>query len=215
MRSSAPGEFSRLAIEDPRFRLPPAGDGQRIALFGGSFNPPHRGHLRVALAGLVRLALDEVWWMVTPGNPLKSGDGLPPLERRLARVERLARHPRMSVTAFEAAIGTRFTAEAVEYAVRRYPSVRFVWLMGADNLATLHRWQRWRDIVRTVPMAIVDRPGATMSAASAPAARTFARARIPEHEAKRLADLSPPAWVFLHVPRDPTSSTLLRAHNVC
>lgn len=215
MIPSPPGEFSRLAVGEPRLRLPPAGEGQRIALFGGSFNPPHRGHLRVALAGLVRLALDEVWWMVTPGNPLKSGDGLAPLEERLDRTGRLARHPRMAVTAFEAAIGTRFTAEAVDYVVRRHPTVRFVWLMGADNLATLHRWQRWRDIVRTVPMAVVDRPGATMSAVSAPAARAFARSRIPEHAARTLADLPAPAWVFLHVPRDPTSSTLLRAHNVC
>lgn len=208
-----PGEFSSLALADPRLRLPMAGEGQRIALFGGSFNPPHRGHLTVAKAGLVRLRLDAVWWMVTPGNPLKSNRELAPLSERLDRTERLARHPRMKVTAFEAAIGTRYTAQAVDYVLRRYPSVHFVWLMGADNLATLHRWQRWRDIVRRVPMAIVDRPGATHSALSAPAARVFANRRRPEGDAARLADMRPPAWVFLHVPRDPTSSTILRAHN--
>jgi len=209
-----PGEFSRLASLDPRLRLPRAGEWQRVALFGGSFNPPHRGHLLVALAGLKRLSLDAVWWMVTPGNPLKSGDGLAPLKERLDRTEALARHPGMAVTGFEAAIGTRYTAEAVEYAVRRYPAVRFVWLMGADNLATLHRWQRWRDIVRSVPVAVVDRPGASTAVLSAPAARAFCAARIPERDAPLLADMRPPAWVFLHVPRDPTSSTLLRASNI-
>jgi nicotinate-nucleotide adenylyltransferase len=206
-----PGEFSRLALQDSHLRLPPAGAGQRIALFGGSFNPPHRGHRHVALTGLVRLALDAVWWMVTPGNPLKSGDGLAPLQRRIAAAEAFADHPRMRVTAFEAAIGTRYTAEAILYARRRHPSVRFVWLMGADNLATLHRWQRWRDIVRQVPVAVVDRPGASYGVLGAPAARAFAAARIPEWQAPRLALMSPPAWVFLHAPRDPTSSTGLRA----
>lgn len=211
MKPAHPGEFSEFAFTDPRLRLPPAGVGQRIALFGGSFNPPHRGHLTVARAALMRLGLDAVWWMVTPGNPLKAGNGLAPLSRRLDHTAALARHPRMTVTAFEAAIGTPFTAKAVAYAVRRHPSVRFVWLMGADNLATFHRWQRWQDIARLVPIAVVDRPYATHAAMHAPAALAMRRFRRPEHDAARLWSMRPPAWIFLHVPRDPTSSTLLRA----
>lgn len=195
-------------------RVPRAVLGQKIALLGGSFNPPHRGHRHVALTGLARLGVNEVWWLVSPGNPLKSMDDLAPLEERVAATKALADHPRMVVTAFEATIGTRYTADTVRFLKHRFPTVRFVWLMGADNLATLHRWQRWRDIVRRVPMAVVDRPGATTSVLSAPAARAFAAARVPERQAPLLADIRPPAWVFLHVPRDPTSSTLLRAHNI-
>ena len=192
-------------------RLPRAGLGQRIALFGGSFNPPHRGHRHVAMAALSRLGVDAVWWIVTPGNPLKDGNELAPLERRLDLAERLADHPRMAVTAFEAAAGIRYSADAVRYVKRRYPAVRFVWLMGADNLASFHRWQQWRDIMRQVPVAVVDRPGASRKAIASPAARAFAFARVREAEAGALADMAPPAWVFLHAPLDPTSSTVLRS----
>ncbi|XWN34359.1 MAG: nicotinate-nucleotide adenylyltransferase [Devosia sp.] len=192
-------------------RLPRASLGQRIALFGGSFNPPHKGHRHVALTGLNRLGVSQVWWMVTPGNPLKSSDDLPPLQHRIAQTETFADHPRMLVTAFEASLGTRYTADAVTILKRRFPYVKFVWLMGADNLATLHRWQKWRDIMRQVPVAVVDRPGASMSVMSSPAARAFASARRPEEQAGALADAAAPAWVFLHVPLDPTSSTLLRS----
>lgn len=192
-------------------RLPRAGLGQRIALFGGSFNPPHRGHRHVALSALTRLEVDAVWWIVTPGNPLKSGSELAPLARRIALCEALADHPRMVVTAFEAGTGIRYSADAVRYVRRRYPTVRFVWLMGADNLATFHRWQQWRDILRQVPVAVVDRPGASRRAIASPAARAFARVRIREAQAGALADMQPPAWVFLHAPLDPTSSTYLRS----
>jgi nicotinate-nucleotide adenylyltransferase len=204
------GWLSQNAVESRYLRVPRAGLGQKIALFGGSFNPPHKGHRHVALTGLNRLGVAEVWWMVTPGNPLKSSDDLAPLARRIAETERYADHPRMVVTAFEAAIGTRYTADAIIFLKRRYPTVKFVWLMGADNLGTLHRWQKWRDIMRTVPVAVVDRPGASMSVMSSPAARAFALWRRPEEQAGAIADAAPPAWVFLHVPLDPTSSTLLR-----
>ena len=211
MNAPHPGGFSARTFEKQYLRVPRAEFGQRIALFGGTFNPPHRGHRHVALTGLARLGVAQVWWMVTPGNPLKSSEDLPPLEKRIALTERYADHPRMLVTGFEASIGTRYTADAVTYLKRRYPTAKFVWLMGADNLSTLHRWQKWRNIMRQVPVAVVDRPGASMSVMSSPAARAFARVRRPEEQAGALADANAPAWVFLHVPLDPTSSTLLRA----
>ena len=209
-----PGLFSHEAAGFPALRLPQASAGQRIGLFGGTFNPPHRGHRHVAVAALKRLGLDEVWWMVTPGNPLKSGADLPPLQRRVALTERFAQHPRMRVTAFESAIGTPFSAEAIRHARARRPGVKFVWVMGADNLASLHRWQNWRTILRLMPVAVVGRPGAAMAPLSAPASRAFSRYRLPEVMATGLADQKPPAWVFLHVPLDPLSSTALRSGSI-
>lgn len=202
--------FTRAALENDYLKVPRPGLGQRVALFGGSFNPPHRGHRHVALTGLARLAVDQVWWMVTPGNPLKSSEDLAPLEERVEACRRLADHPRMEVTAFEAVIGTHSTADSIRFLKRRFPTVKFVWLMGADNLASLHKWQRWRDILRLVPVAVVDRPGASMAVMSSPAARAFAGARRPEQQAAVLAEAAAPAWVFLHVPLDPSSSTILR-----
>lgn len=191
-------------------KVPQAGFNRRIALFGGSFNPPHRGHRHVALTGLARLGVDEVWWLVTPGNPLKSMDDLAPLETRVEATRVFADHPKMVVTAFEAAIGTRYSADTVRFLKRRHPAARFVWLMGADNLANLHRWQKWHDIMRLVPVAVVDRPGASMSVLSSPAARTYADVRVPEAQSRALPTMTPPAWTFLHVPLDASSSTALR-----
>lgn len=208
--TACPGAVAARALEAHDLRPPRAGFGQRIALFGGSFNPPHAGHRAVAEAALHRLAVDRVWWLVTPGNPLKSSDDLAPLERRFSLVKSYADHPRMVVTAFEAAAGIRYSADAVVFLQRRYPAVRFVWLMGADNLATLHRWQKWREIMRRVPVAVVNRPGASMAAMSSPAARAFAAARRPEEQAGAIADAQAPAWVFLHAPLNPLSSTQLR-----
>jgi len=199
------------SVPAPYLRPPRAGFGQSIALFGGSFNPPHDGHRAVAETALHRLGVDRVWWLVTPGNPLKASNELMPLGERLRLTEAVADHPRMVVTAFEAAAGIRYSADAILFMKRRYPTVRFVLLMGADNLASLHRWQEWRRIMRTVPVAVVDRPGATLSAISAPAARAFASARRPEREARALARMAPPAWMFLHARLNPISSTALRA----
>ena len=198
-------------LADTDLRLPAVGAGQSVALFGGSFNPPHSGHLHVARAALVRLRVDQVWWMVTPGNPLKAGAGLAPLATRVRMCRDLATDLRMKVTAFEVAAGIRYSADAVRYVLARRPANRFVWLMGADNLAAFHRWQCWRGIVSALPIAIVDRPGASRLALAAPAARAFRSARIGEAEAAALPSLAPPAWVFLHAPLDPTSSTGLRA----
>ena len=207
----APGLFSQAGVDFPAMRLPPSAPGQRIGLFGGSFNPPHKGHRHVALMALKRLSLDRVWWLVTPGNPMKRNDGLPPLPCRIAAATRLARHPRMAVTGVEAALGVRYSADAVRLLSERLPDRKLVWLMGADNLASLHRWQQWRDIAQRAPIAVVDRPGASLAALNAPAAAALARYRLREADAHTLADADPPAWVFLHVPLEPSSSTALRS----
>jgi nicotinate-nucleotide adenylyltransferase len=182
----------------------------RIGLFGGSFNPVHRGHLHASKLALKRLRLDRVWWLVTPGNPLKETRGLPPLATRITAARALARDPRIVVTGLEAEIGTRYTHDTIAHLRRRCPGVRFVWIMGADILGELHLWQRWREIAELVPLAVVDRPGATWRMLSAPAAHWLGRRRLPEAEAALLPDSDPPAFVFLHGPRLDISSTLLR-----
>ncbi len=190
--------------------LPHAEAGNRIGLFGGSFNPPHSGHQLVAQTAMQRLGLDQVWWLVTPGNPLKDHGNLAPLERRIELVSAIASHPRMKVTAYEAVLGTSYTASTLAGILHRRPGVSFCWIMGADNLAGFHRWQNWRDIVETVPIAVVNRPGASLSPLFAPMAQVYSRARVPENEAGLLMRCPAPAWVFLHAPLDPTSSTVLR-----
>ncbi|WP_029057695.1 nicotinate-nucleotide adenylyltransferase [Stappia stellulata] len=199
------------AVADRYLRIPHTEPGLTVGLFGGSFNPPHSGHRLVADTALKRLALDQVWWLVTPGNPLKDTRELEPLTHRLARVEEIADHPRMRVTALEASLRTRYSAQTIQHLQQKRSGVRFVWVMGADNLAGFHRWQAWRSIFERAPVAVVDRPGATLSALWSPAAQTFASARLAEWRARRLADGPAPAWVFLHAPRDPMSSTHLRA----
>ncbi|CAH1662090.1 nicotinate-nucleotide adenylyltransferase [Chelatococcus asaccharovorans] len=191
--------------------LPPHGPGLAIGLFGGSFNPPHEGHRLASLAAMKRLGLDRVWWIVTPGNPLKDNARLPQLAARLAVAKAVADHPRIDITGFEAAIGTRFTYDTLAYLRRRCPRTRFVWIMGADNLATFHRWQNWRGIAALMPIAIIDRPGATIRAARAPAAVALHHARVPERNAAALPEATLPAWIFLHGPRSAQSSTALRA----
>ncbi|MFG1190213.1 nicotinate-nucleotide adenylyltransferase [Xanthobacter flavus] len=192
-------------------RLPFVTEGLRVGLFGGSFNPAHAAHRAASLLALRRLGLDRVWWLVTPGNPLKDNRALPPLEERIAIARAVARHPRIDVTGFEAGIGTRYTYETLAYLVRRLPGVRFVWIMGADNLAHFDRWQHWRGIADLVPIAVVDRMGQSLAATASPAAQALARYRLGEHEARLLADCAPPAWVFLHGLKSPLSSTGIRA----
>lgn len=190
--------------------MPHVERGMAVGLFGGSFNPPHSGHALVAEIALRSLRLDQLWWIVTPGNPLKAGRTLAPLAERLARSREIAPGPRVRVTAFEAAHRVRYTADTLALVRRRNPAVRFVWVMGADNLAQFHRWQRWREIVLTMPIAVVDRPGSTLAFVSSVMARTFAHARIDERDAGRLAFMRPPAWTFIHGPRSSLSSTALR-----
>ena len=183
----------------------------RIGLFGGTFDPPHRAHLAASLLALKRLKLDRIWWLVTPGNPLKNTRGLSPLADRMAAAAKLAHHPRVDITGFEAALGVRYSYETIAYLVARCPQVHFVWIMGADNLRSFHRWQKWREIARLVPMAVIDRLGPSLYSAAGVAGQAFARARIRESSAGSLADRRPPAWVFLHGLKSPLSSTALRA----
>ncbi|MGN6548460.1 MAG: nicotinate-nucleotide adenylyltransferase [Pararhizobium sp.] len=190
--------------------MPSVAPGMVVGLFGGSFNPPHAGHLLVAEIALRRLKLNRLWWMVTPGNPLKDHGELAPLPDRIAASETLARDPRIAVTAFEAAWSLRYTAETIALVKARNPAARFVWVMGADSLAGFHHWQDWQGITRSVPIAVIDRPGATLSFLSAKMAKTFAHARVDEDDAGRLALMEPPAWTFIHGRRSSQSSTKLR-----
>jgi nicotinate-nucleotide adenylyltransferase len=190
-------------------RMPHVEKGMTVGLFGGSFNPPHEAHRLIAETALKRLGLDRLWWMVTPGNPLKRRSEAS-LARRVEMSLALARHPRIDVTAFEARHAVRYTADTIEIVLARNPGVRFVWVMGADSLAGFHRWQRWREIAMSVPIAVFDRPGASMAAMNAPMARSFERFRLDESDAKLLPFLSPPAWTFIHGPRSAQSSTRLR-----
>jgi nicotinate-nucleotide adenylyltransferase len=184
--------------------------GQRVGLMGGTFDPPHEGHAICARTALRRLRLDQLWWMVTPGNPLKSGRRMPSLEERMAASRRFAADPKIKVTGFEAALGSPYTYATVRFLRGRYPGVHFVWVMGADNLATFDRWQHWRDIARLVPIAVVDRPGWRLKALASPAAGLLARYRVPEASAALLPVLAPPAWALLSTRLSEASSTALR-----
>ncbi len=201
----------RADLVSGQVRLPLHAPGMRVGLFGGTFDPPHDAHLGACLIALKRLDLDRVWWLVTPGNPLKNTRGLAPLPKRVAAARALARHPRIDVTDIEAQIGTPYTYETIAYLRRHAPGVRFVWIMGADNLRSFHRWQKWRGIAAMVPIAVVDRLGPSLYASASAAGQALGRARIPEAAAKSLADRKPPAWVYLHGLKSPLSSTALRA----
>jgi nicotinate-nucleotide adenylyltransferase len=183
----------------------------RIGLFGGTFDPAHAAHRAACLLALRRLKLDRVWWLVTPGNPLKDTKDLAPLAERVAAARAVAHHPRIDVTDLEAALGTAYTYATVSYLRRRCPGVHFVWIMGADNLRSFHRWQRWRDIAALVPIAVIDRLGPSLYATGSAAAQTLARFRLPETAAGKLAEYKPPAWIYLHGLKSPLSSTALRA----
>jgi nicotinate-nucleotide adenylyltransferase len=182
----------------------------RIGLLGGSFNPPHAGHALITRLALTRLRLDQVWWLVTPGNPLKSQAELAALQARVEAARRLVAGPRVAVTDIEARIGARYTYDTLAWLTRRAPHVRFVWIMGADNLRQFHLWRHWRAIADLTPIAVVDRPGSTLRAMSSRAAIALARWRVPERAATRFAALPPPAFLFLHGPRSELSSTILR-----
>jgi nicotinate-nucleotide adenylyltransferase len=194
-------------------RLPSHAPGLRIGLYGGTFNPAHAGHRHVSLLAMRRLRLDRLWWIVTPGNPLKERGGLPPACDRAGAAHALARHPRIDVTCFEEEIGACYTVETLTYLTARCPGVRFVWIMGADSLASFDRWLGWRKIAGLMPLAVVDRPGWTFRAAHSRAALALAPYRVDETDAPLLPDLTPPAWVFLHGPRSNLSSSELRQLN--
>jgi nicotinate-nucleotide adenylyltransferase len=192
-------------------KMPHVEHGITVGLFGGSFNPPHQGHMLVADIALHRLGLDQLWWMVTPGNPLKSRRELKPLAERISLSKALARNPRIKVTAFEAALPAAYTADTLAYVKARNRGIRFVWIMGADSLKTFHHWQKWRRIAASYPIAVIDRPGSTLSFLSSPMARTYAYARVDEDEARTLPWRAAPAWTFIHGRRSALSSTQLRS----
>jgi nicotinate-nucleotide adenylyltransferase len=184
---------------------------KRIGLLGGSFNPAHAGHRRISLHAIRTLGLDEVWWLVSPGNPLKPSEGMAPFAVRLASARAMARHAPIRVSDLEARLRTRFTADTLARLPRLYPKHRFVWLMGADNLAQFDRWARWRDIARQVPIAVIARPGYDAGARASPAMGWLRRAVRPAGQAKKWTRWRLPALVRLRFRPDPTSATRLRA----
>lgn len=191
--------------------FPMAMPGQRIGLFGGSFDPAHEGHLRLTRTALQRFRLDRVWWLVTPGNPLKA-HGPAPLDQRLAQAREVLRgDPRVVVTDLEARLATRLTADTIAALVGLYPRVRFVWLMGSDNLVQFSQWERWQEIAQMVPIGVMARPGSRVAARFSKAATTMADRRLPEGQAGRLAEMTPPAWVMVNMPMTDASSSAIRA----
>lgn len=182
----------------------------RIGLLGGSFDPAHEAHREISLAAMKRLALDQVWWLVTPGNPLKDVSELPELGARVSAAEKIAGHPRIAVTGYDGGRGTGYTIDLVKALKRRFPGVYFVWLMGADNLVNFHRWKSWPEIFATLPVAVLDRPGYRLKAKASPAARRFEPYYLDETDAVGLALLVPPAWTVLSHRLSGLSSTAIR-----
>lgn len=188
---------------------PRAARGQSVGLLGGSFDPAHTGHVHITRAALAMFGLDRIWWLVSPGNPLKAR-GPAPLSERIAAARALMAHPSVEVTDIEARLGTRYTAETLAALRARHPELRFVWLMGADNLAQFHRWQRWREIMETVPVGVLARPGQRISARMSKAARVYRAARLPGAAARTLPWREAPAWCFVNLPMSGASSTAIR-----
>jgi nicotinate-nucleotide adenylyltransferase len=191
-------------------KVPMAAPNMRIGLLGGSFNPAHAAHRQVSLAALKRLRLDQVWWLVSPKNPLKAKTKVPDLETRIAVARAVAHHPTIVVTGFEAGRNSAYTVDTLRFLKRRYPSVDFVWLMGADNLVSFHRWRAWETLFRLVPIAVLDRPGYRLKARASRAAQRFASAALDETDAPGLTGIEPPAWTLLTLPLSSLSSTRFR-----
>lgn len=203
-RRPAPG---RPQAQRLGFHLQP---GMKVGLFGGSFNPPHDGHAHVAETARRRLGLDRVIWLVSPQNPLKSNHETADLAERMAQARRIAHGPAMIVSDAETRLGSAYTIDTVRALKARFPGVQFVWLMGADSLASFHRWRGWTQIMREVPVAVVSRPWISLKSRFAPAAKRFAHSRITSAQAGQLPAMKAPAWVFLRGPLHFESSTLLR-----
>ena len=191
---------------------PSLGDrrARKIGLLGGSFNPAHRGHLHISQLALKHLDLDEVWWLVSPQNPLKPVDGMAPLDERLAQATAVAQHSHIRVTDIEASLGSRYTADTLVALKKRFPATRFIWLMGADNLKQIGRWERWTRIFQLAPIAVFARPAYSLPALGSVDARRFARYRMFPGSVRRLATAPPPAWVFFATRLDPLSATAIR-----
>ncbi len=184
--------------------------GMRVGLYGGSFNPAHEGHIHVASEALKRLDLDALWLMVSPGNPLKKQSDMAKRKRRKQSLQRLVgSKPRMIVTDIEKHLGTRYSADTIRALTKGMPQTDFVWVMGADNLADFHLWQEWQFIARTLPIAIFDRPGYSVSGLNSRFAGQFAHWRVPY---QKLSGSSAPAWAFVPIPRHNASATDIRSH---
>lgn len=190
----------------------PITSGLRIGLLGGSFNPAHEGHAHISQEALVRLGLDQVWWLVSPQNPLKSAAEMADMGARTSAASKMAQHPRFRVCNLETHLGTTFTADTLRALTKMAPDVRFVWLMGADNLIQLPKWRNWEDIMHSVPVAVFARPGYTSAAALSPAARKFERARLPEAAGRILPYCDAPAWILFHSSLHPQSASAIRAN---
>jgi len=204
-RKSAPVRFGSIKPKPPL-----AFAGQKIGLLGGSFNPPHDAHRLITNTAWRRLGLDAVWWVVTPGNPLKSHGELAPLAARLALCRDMTSNPRLKVTAFEQELPSAYTAATLAHLKLRHAGVHFVWLMGADNLASFHYWQDWQEIARDLPIAVVDRPGWRLRSLASRTALSLWRHYVPEQFALTLPTARPPAWTFLTGPLSTLSSTEIR-----
>tara|TARA_R110002167_G_C12703828_1_gene654039 strand:+ start:6423 stop:7034 length:612 start_codon:yes stop_codon:yes gene_type:complete len=189
---------------------PVAGAGQVVGLLGGSFDPAHDGHVHITKTALKRFGLDRIWWLVSPGNPLKQ-NGPAPMPQRLADARAIMQHPRVAVTDIEARLGTRYTAQTIAGLMRRYPEVRFVWLMGADNLAQFHHWRDWRWIMETVPIGVLARPNDRISARLSKAARIYKGAMLQGPQSGVLGRRDAPAWCFVNLPMSDMSSSAIRA----
>jgi len=187
---------------------------RRIGLLGGSFNPAHEGHRHISLMALKMLNLQEIWWLVSPQNPLKSEVDMAPLGERLERAKAVSHHPRIKVTALETGLGSRYTADSLAALHRRFPTTRFVWLMGADNLSQIHRWSHWTRIFDHTPVAVLDRPAYSTQSLASRAAHRYRRHRYAATNARQLAAASTPAWIFLPIRLVPLSATQLRANGL-
>lgn len=191
--------------------IPQRHDTSRVGLLGGSFNPAHAGHREISLLALKRLSLDAVWWLVSPGNPLKDARDYAPYDARLKVARKVSDHPRIIVSNFEERKGLQYTVDTLETLRALWPQIDFVWLMGADSFATFHRWRDWKKIANLAPMAVFNRPGYETAWQGAPAAEALAPFRLEESAAESLARAEPPAWVFIEESRNPQSSTAIRA----
>jgi nicotinate-nucleotide adenylyltransferase len=187
--------------------------GRHVGLLGGSFNPAHKGHRHISVTALKRLGLDSVWWLVSPQNPLKPASGMAPHAARVRIATAVENHPRIIATDIETDLGTRYTVDTVRKLVRRFPQTRFIWLMGADNLADFHRWKHWRQIAKLLPIAVLQRPGYTGARLSAPSLARLPRARRREAQSASWPAWKPPAIVVVSLPMESTSATAIRATN--
>lgn len=190
--------------------FPIAKAGQVVGLLGGSFDPAHEGHVHITRTALKRFGLDRVWWLVSPANPLKKR-GPAPLSDRMAKARQVMQHPRVEVTDIESRLGTRYTAETIAALQARYPAVRFVWLMGADNLAQFHRWQDWQWIMENVPVGVLARPNDRISARLSKAARVYREAMLQGRASLVLGHGEAPRWCFVNMPMSDASSTAIRS----